>query len=242
MDLKLLEMLPGKFETVELSPLGPLGCCSALATVNQNKVISALKQTEVVSDATNIFALECASRRQTYLRTKVKSTVEVHLATTHRLIRNQPLKHHKHSPHFRIIGLCSAGRDRGQYQFEIESLAGHLQYYQQVLEHLVKQRTFKYNVQLTLREEMDKNARELFWHSLQEAAPSINLEKYPQRSSAKSYYPLICFQIVMEFKGEQIGVADGGFTSWTQQMLSNKKERLLISGLGTEAIRKILDL
>ena len=27
---------------------------------------------------------------------------------------------------------------------------------------------------------------------------------------------------------------DGGFTTWTQQLLSNNKERLLISGLGTE--------
>jgi len=27
---------------------------------------------------------------------------------------------------------------------------------------------------------------------------------------------------------------DGGFTDWTQQLLSNRKERLLISGMGSE--------
>jgi hypothetical protein len=29
---------------------------------------------------------------------------------------------------------------------------------------------------------------------------------------------------------------DGGFTTWTQLLLSNRKERLLISGLGTERL------
>jgi ribosomal protein S18 acetylase RimI-like enzyme len=29
---------------------------------------------------------------------------------------------------------------------------------------------------------------------------------------------------------------DGGFTDWTQQFLSNRKERLLISGLGSEQV------
>jgi hypothetical protein len=29
-------------------------------------------------------------------------------------------------------------------------------------------------------------------------------------------------------------LADGGFTDWTQQLSSNRKERLLISGMGRE--------
>jgi hypothetical protein len=31
-------------------------------------------------------------------------------------------------------------------------------------------------------------------------------------------------------------LVDGGFTNWTQQLLSNQKERLLISGIGTERL------
>src|SRR5512138_2963172 len=41
------------FMPMELSPLAPLGNCSALALVDQNKVVSALRGTEVVADATN---------------------------------------------------------------------------------------------------------------------------------------------------------------------------------------------
>jgi hypothetical protein len=31
-------------------------------------------------------------------------------------------------------------------------------------------------------------------------------------------------------------LTDGGFTDWTAQLLNNKKERLLISGLGPERL------
>jgi hypothetical protein len=36
--------------------------------------------------------------------------------------------------------------------------------------------------------------------------------------------------------GDEFPLVDGGFTTWTQQLLSNAKERLLISGLGTELL------
>ena len=38
------------FEAVELSPLAPLGSCSSVALTTQNRVVSALRGTEVVSD------------------------------------------------------------------------------------------------------------------------------------------------------------------------------------------------
>src|SRR5436309_209343 len=50
------------FEAIELSPLAPLGTCSAVGLASQNKTVSALRGTEVVSDPTNVMALECARR------------------------------------------------------------------------------------------------------------------------------------------------------------------------------------
>ena len=50
------------FEAIELSPLAPLGACSAIGLASQNKIVSALRGTEVVSDPTNVLALECARR------------------------------------------------------------------------------------------------------------------------------------------------------------------------------------
>jgi hypothetical protein len=43
------------------------------------------------------------------------------------------------------------------------------------------------------------------------------------------------FQIYARDKaGTDYFIVDGGFTDWTQQLLSNRKERLLISGMGSE--------
>ena len=52
------------FEPLELSPVSPLGSCAAVATVNQGKILSALRSTEVVADATNLLALEMTNRRK----------------------------------------------------------------------------------------------------------------------------------------------------------------------------------
>ena len=51
------------FRPIQLSPVSPLGTCSVVATAHQNKVISALRGTEVVADATNVLALESVVRR-----------------------------------------------------------------------------------------------------------------------------------------------------------------------------------
>jgi len=52
-------LLPASFESIILSPIAPLGSCSSLATVHQNKVLSASRNVEVVADATNVFIPIC---------------------------------------------------------------------------------------------------------------------------------------------------------------------------------------
>src|ERR1700748_1514681 len=61
------------YEALELSPLAPLGSCSAVALVSQNKIVSTIRGTEVVSDPTNLLALESARR----LRADPAPTVRV---------------------------------------------------------------------------------------------------------------------------------------------------------------------
>jgi hypothetical protein len=73
------------FEPIELSPIAPLGVCSVMGHASQNKVLSALRGTEVVSDPTNVMALECARRLR-----RDPATI-VRLATSHRCVRAQPI-------------------------------------------------------------------------------------------------------------------------------------------------------
>src|SRR5258708_1352389 len=71
------------FEALELSPLAPLGCCSAIGLTSQNKIVSTFRGTEVVSDPTNLLALESARR----LRKSAAQTVK--LTTNHHCVRAQ---------------------------------------------------------------------------------------------------------------------------------------------------------
>ena len=72
------------FEAVELSPVAPLGVCSAVALASQNKILSTARGTEVVSDPTNVLALECARRLQEHPARAVR------LATSHRCVPAHP--------------------------------------------------------------------------------------------------------------------------------------------------------
>src|SRR4051794_7896902 len=50
------------FEAIALAPVCPLGTSSAVGAVDQNRVISTIRNIEVLSDSTNAMALECALR------------------------------------------------------------------------------------------------------------------------------------------------------------------------------------
>jgi hypothetical protein len=108
------------FEALELSPLAPLGSCSAIALASQNKIVSTLRGTEVVSDPTNLLALESARRLRQNGQT-------VKLATSHRCVRAQPVPNHPgYAAHFRLFCLTSAGRERKDQALLVESLSEHI--------------------------------------------------------------------------------------------------------------------
>ena len=56
-----MSLLPPEYEPVELSPLAPLGTSSVVGTVHQNKVVSTSRNSEVLSDPTNVLALEAGT-------------------------------------------------------------------------------------------------------------------------------------------------------------------------------------
>ena len=101
------------FTAVALSPLCPLGTVSAVAPVNQNKVVTTVRTTEVVADVTNVLALECAARRRDLLRPDPRSRRRVRLAAVHRVVRAQDFAAPGMVAHFALLGLCTAGRRRG---------------------------------------------------------------------------------------------------------------------------------
>ncbi len=111
-----------EFEAVELAPVQPLGAHNVLGGIDQNNVLTAIRNVEVAGDPTTALAIEAALRRRRAART-------VRLCAAQRVVRLQPFDVPGFSPHFKLFGLVSAGRDAGRNDFEFESLREHLPVY-----------------------------------------------------------------------------------------------------------------
>jgi hypothetical protein len=234
-------LLPGSYEAIELSPVCPLGTNAAIATVDQNKVVTTIRNSEVVADSTNVLALECAVRRRSLLRDDRRSQERVCLAASHRLLRGQAFRSPDTRPHFRLLGLCAAGRDKGSFRFETAALVEQIGFYLRLLQEVAQQGSSVERVRVAVTDleegRREPALREHVLAPLERDHPDVTVALDPDRESGRGYYVGTCFKL---YTGTEDGtdheIADGGFTTWTQQLLSNKKERLLISGLGTERL------
>lgn len=230
--------LPAEFEPLALSPVCPLGSSAAVASVDQNWAVATARNTEVVSDPTNVLALECALRRRKLLRDQPRSTVSVHLAASHRLLRAQRFESPLARAHFSCFALCSAGRDQGDLRFEIGALRLHVRFYLQAL------RTF-------LGPDVPLHLALTDWNAptraglleaqllapLQSEFPAVNCAVDDQRTSGRRYYRDLCFHIYATNRsGQTLELVDGGSVDWIQRLLDNAKERLVTSGIGSERL------
>jgi len=234
------------FEPIELAPVGPIGCCSVLGTVHQNKVVSALRNTEVLADSTNMMALEAALRRKALLKMNPKDKSIIQLCSSQRLVRAQQLASPDHTPHFRVFAMVSAGRDIGNFQFEIDQLREQLIVNLNLIQVSQKIDLLAKTVSIGITPlhefiDRDKLQTELF-KPIQSNFPEAKITFNDARENGRNYYRDICFNIDVQNKaGMTLTLGDGGFTDWTQQLLNNKKERLLISGWGSELWSKLFN-
>jgi hypothetical protein len=240
LDLLAWSLLPAECAVLELSPVCPLGTVSSIATVDQDKVLTTIHGTEVVADSTNVLALECALRRRHLLNAHPKNADRVRLAASHRLLRTQRFAP-PDSQHFRLIGLCTAGRDEGDFRFETESLVEHISFFLRLLQAAPSVGPSISGVRLTLTDLCDGRREQL----LAERVASPLAARFPDipwafdrdRAHGRGYYRDVGYQIFLSDRdaGETF-VVDGGFTDFTQRLLSSSKERLLASGMGTERL------
>jgi hypothetical protein len=260
------------FETVELSPVCPFGASFVLGGIDQNNVVSTIRNTEVLGDSTEALALECARRR------KQERATEVRLASSHRVIRMQPFDTPGFTPHFRLFALVSAGRDSGSDQFEMQHLTEHIRVYLELFRALktpknplVEISDLKITEALLAdsgisRDEIRQTVRAHLHGSSQRFLAERNIElpasvqdsrlerieqqvfaplrpEFPEaefrfdlsRLEGIGYYSGLCLRISPQAPdGNRYAIVDGGFTDWTARLLSNRKERLLTSGIGSE--------
>jgi hypothetical protein len=229
------------YTALELSPVGPLGMVTAVATVDQNNVLTTNRTGEVVADSTNSLALECALRRRALLRAQPRDRTRIQLCASHRLVRAQRFEAPGQRSHFRLLALTTAGRDEGSFRFETRSLLDELTALLHVLAQSSRVGLVLSGVRVTVTElaagQPRPALRESVLSPLAERFPDVAVSFDDEREGGRGYYAGACFHIhAVTPAGRTLLVADGGFTTWTAQLLGNAKERLLISSLGTERL------
>ena len=213
-------LLPAEFAAVELSPVAPFGTSSAVGPVDQNRVVSTVRSSEVVSDPTNVLALEADRRRRS-------TRDDVHLAAHSRVLRAQHFPT-GYSAHFAMLALVSSGRDRGSAGTELDFLRRHLTAWRTLLDDTlgwgrcwIDYSTFGDRV---LSGRISDHL----------VADFPDLRPAPEPMPGSGYYAGLRFRIMARTAEGQLEIGDGGLTDWTALLAGDAKERCLTSCVSTE--------
>ena len=197
-----------------------------------------------MADSTNVLAIECAVRRLEQRNISSGKAAAIHLAASHRLLRGQKFGVGPGTrQHFRTFTLCSAGRDPGNLLFESETVGLHIGFY---LLALMKFLGTKASLRVTVSDFGSKAARAAVQSGVVEKLQSVHKKVRigidQDRKQGRGYYGELCFKIfATPSNGREQELVDGGDVNWTQKLLNNAKERLIISGCGSERLCEFFD-
>ncbi|MFT3707928.1 MAG: hypothetical protein QM817_09755 [Archangium sp.] len=218
-----------EFEDVELSPVAPLGACSAIGLTDQRRTLSALRSTEVVSDPTNVLALECASRL------RGEPSRAVHLATSHRVLRAQAVPALPgYSAHFRMFALASGGLEAVEHGFTREAISLQLRALLRGLDRLERvgyrfgARRIEVRVDarlVSLRAALESDLR-----ALGVPVTATTLE-HPYYSGGVKFLVWVTTP-----RGEEMPLIDGGSFDWLRTLTSNQRVVFVASGMGSQLV------
>ncbi len=224
------------YTALELSPVSVLGTCSVSAAVDQNKVLSALRNTEVLSDATNALSLYAAFLKG---RSGAAKSERLRYCAVHRHIRAQKFQGANLLPHFALYSMIISGVDEGNFTFEKEALHETFIFYHEYVSIKWGLKNVKFIILPRAGKPADFSERLMdFLHRGE--TKKINVEiRQDSAAEPNNYYYGLQFKIKADYEGKEIEIGDGGFVDWSAKLLQNNKERLLISGIGLERLLKM---
>ena len=230
-EVGLWQLLPNMFVGVELSPVAPLGSCTAVAPISQNRIVTTMRLSEVMSDSGNALAIEAAVRRLDQ-----PPGGQVHLAASHRQLRAQAYEPGA-AAHFRLFTLVSSARDTGSARTEADLLGRHLAFWTSVLETTLPHR--RPQIEVTVFDHPVVAARLADTILPSHGREHVRLVEDPTREQGRGYYVGLAMRLSADAGETEIG--DGGFTTWTAQLMGNAKERCLVSCIATERLTDLAD-
>jgi len=222
-----------------LSPLAPFGSCSISGFTDQNKVVTALRGTEVVADATNVLALEAVLKR----KAQGFDSRDLHYCASHRHVRAQAFSEKAFTAHFQIFCVVSSGTDPGHFLFEQRSVLKHLEMYSDILLRYPQFSEIIVTIKsLTEQGIINQVAPAVFdFLNARFKRERVTLQMQESPLSEHRYYQHLRFSIDVVVDNQRLNIGDGGFVSWPRQLTGNKKERMLASGIGTELLWKLVN-
>jgi hypothetical protein len=233
---RFLSLLPPDVEKVVLAPVVPLGTHSVVGAVHQDKVVTTIRQTEVAADPTNGLALVAAQRRARLLAEDPRGADPVRLATVQRVVRAQQFAGPAVYAHFGLAARVSAGRDTGDRAFERTHAPEHLRYLARALGAGDGTRVeFALTVLDPVFACVSDAVRSAF-----EGNTDVDVVDRPDRAAGRDYYSGFCFTATVDTGTERIDIGDGGFTDWSRRLLGNRKERMMISGVGIDRLATLV--
>jgi putative lipoic acid-binding regulatory protein len=135
---------------------------------------------------------------------------------------------------------CCRRALKGNFQFEVDALIEHIDFYAHLLDKAGELGYTIEDVRISATALDERRLQTLQANVLDELSskhPSKKVELDQGRRSGRGYYTDVCFTIhARNQEGMELLLVDGGLTTWTQQLLSNRKERLMTSGLGSERL------
>jgi hypothetical protein len=223
---RFIRAVPDGWEWVVLSPLVPFGAHAVLGPITQDWVVSTVRPNEVAADPPVALALEAAVERRD---SSARREETVRFATIQRITRAQLYRSPDAFPHFAIFGLVTAGRSQAGERFDEEALGEHLGVYVDALSGVADGIELVLSVgDTTAGRRLVDGARER-WSS-----SSCRVREDARRLPGQRYYQRACFKVHAEIEGQPNEIADGGFTDWTERLLGDSHERILISGAGLD--------
>lgn len=216
------------FDALELSPLAPLGTCGSVAPTDQHRVVSALRGTEVVSDPTNVLALECADRLAR------DPHAAVNLATSMRVVRAQPApKKPGFAQHFRIFTYVTGGREQVEHAFTVGALAAHVRTMAAALDRL---ELHGYDFGARRVVVLATPARAAIADRVIAALAGVVATEravldHPYYSGGVRY-----MFWARTPGGDEIPLGDGGAFDWLATLTANRRNVFVASGLGAQLV------
>lgn len=235
LDLRLVNALDqsalaaaASFDALLLSPVAPLGTCSVLAPTHQDRILTANRGTEVVSDPTNVLALVCAQRLTR------QPGRDVRLCTVHEVLRAQALPRRAgFSRHFRMLALAEAGCGRADDGFEVDAVVRHVSVFDTLMTNLAAiDMHFGRRRAIVHSGQRHGVLGERVHNALARALPWFGLEHRPLHAS---YYDGLRVLIDATTPGgESVDVGDVGRFDWMAKLCANRRYRLIASGFGLQ--------